>query len=1012
MKSINLLGFSIVLAVFFIPGNKAICQIPIYNGDSSLKMILKRFESQPELMNDIGSEGGSSEMIKRMRSYWLPRVGNESNFQKYYQAMNSLTSISPYDCNGYVQVMNSWSNIGPWKSPNSSSLLSYVSGTGQIHSIAMDPVSSLPLYAASPFGGVFWWDKTENKWNPSGTDYDLPLSGVADIAVCPTNSQVVFAATGNRDDELQYSIGVYRSTNGSIHWSPVNSGLWNNITQKRQIKKILYHPTNPNIIYLATNQGIYKTINALSACIWTQIYYSLTNSPILGLEIDPNNTNILYASGKDIIKTTNGGASWVTITGSGVGLDLTNINGGETLQTVNIDYTNVNNANFVYALVLTRDYNHSPIRYKKYLYRFQSSTGLWTFIGQTPFPGFNNDGYHLYMSMETSPTNENELYFGEEVLRKWNGSSFTSMPYSGTGSIHPDVHYLKFAPDGHNLFIGNDGGIWKSDRALASPNYIDYNEGLVVGTILGLGTSPSTKDFMMIGEQDCGTNIFDNRVSNTNPNKWRVTYGGDGFEQIILKNDLDVFSVGNYQGMVHNSDGWSTAISAALNNLPSLNPDWDYYYPAPYNYSYKTSKLYGGFRNIWTNSNPTGNSISWNLLSNFDDFIPSTTYPCALKLSAFQFANSDENYIYACSAPYVSTTGCYLGDLGSKVFKTTVGGIPGCSGLPNHCWTDITPNIVPSNYFLRIMSLVIHPDNPDRVWVCNGGYDANFRVFYTPDGGTTWQDFSAGLPSIPVNTIVYEQGSNDGLYCGTDAGVYYRNATMSSWCKYTGQIQGYHQEMPNVSVRELEISNKYNKLRAATYGRGLWEGDLACPPNLDLSLSGNVTSDEWKEASRHVFNSEIISSGKVVNRGGYSVNLLPGFIADASSATGNVNMNYLGFIHACGSGTSNSPMRIGQNTVYIDHNNEEEQEEVDESINLMINPNPNSGIFQLKLNGSHEDGVIAVYNSMGGIVKNINIIESQESMEINLGGVPRGIYVLKFTSVDFTQVVARKVVIE
>jgi len=66
---------------------------------------------------------------------------------------------------------------------------------------------------------------------------------------------------------------------------------------------------------------------------------------------------------------------------------------------------------------------------------------------------------------------------------------------------------------------------------------------------------------------------------------------------------------------------------------------------------------------------------------------------------------------------------------------------------------------------------------------------------------------------------VYENNSDDGLYIGTDIGVFYRDSTMTDWIPFmTG--------LPNVPVQELEIHYGTGKIRAATFGRGLWESDL------------------------------------------------------------------------------------------------------------------------------------------------------------------------------------------
>lgn len=67
---------------------------------------------------------------------------------------------------------------------------------------------------------------------------------------------------------------------------------------------------------------------------------------------------------------------------------------------------------------------------------------------------------------------------------------------------------------------------------------------------------------------------------------------------------------------------------------------------------------------------------------------------------------------------------------------------------------------------------------------------------------------------MPVSTIVYEKGTADGLYIGTDAGVYYKNNTLTDWVFFG-------QGLPVTSVIDIQIQYAAKKIRIATYGRGI-----------------------------------------------------------------------------------------------------------------------------------------------------------------------------------------------
>ncbi len=66
--------------------------------------------------------------------------------------------------------------------------------------------------------------------------------------------------------------------------------------------------------------------------------------------------------------------------------------------------------------------------------------------------------------------------------------------------------------------------------------------------------------------------------------------------------------------------------------------------------------------------------------------------------------------------------------------------------------------------------------------------------------------------------FVYQRGTNDRLYIATDAGIYVREGT-GNWLRYG-------EDFPNVRVTEIKINYCVGKLRAATFGRGMWEADI------------------------------------------------------------------------------------------------------------------------------------------------------------------------------------------
>jgi PKD repeat protein len=123
------------------------------------------------------------------------------------------------------------------------------------------------------------------------------------------------------------------------------------------------------------------------------------------------------------------------------------------------------------------------------------------------------------------------------------------------------------------------------------------------------------------------------------------------------------------------------------------------------------------------------------------------------------------------------------------------------------------------------------------------GYSAANKVFRSTNGGTTWVNITANLPNLPVNCSVYQPGTNDRIYIGMDVGVYTRDNSTNTWTLLNTAL-------PNVAIFDMEISPAApTLLRAATYGRGVYETELIQPttvPTTSFVATGTVCSNVEK----------------------------------------------------------------------------------------------------------------------------------------------------------------------
>jgi hypothetical protein len=181
----------------------------------------------------------------------------------------------------------------------------------------------------------------------------------------------------------------------------------------------------------------------------------------------------------------------------------------------------------------------------------------------------------------------------------------------------------------------------------------------------------------------------------------------------------------------------------------------------------KTYELYQARQNIWKIPNArTGSSDDWIKISDFQSKFPNIS--CGVNY-ALEIAPSNGDYIYT---TYVDCSSWVTNYNKVKLVKTTTGG-----GLNSNDWSDITPDPYDGEFTYFISDIAVSDINPNEIWICYNGYMDGLKVMHY--NGTTWNNYSEGLPNVPLNVIAYYKGTNDMLFVGTDIGVYYRDNSMN-----------------------------------------------------------------------------------------------------------------------------------------------------------------------------------------------------------------------------------------
>jgi PKD repeat protein len=665
---------------------------------------------------------------------------------------------------------------GNWQPLGAFDVPSGAGGAGRVNCVRFHPTQANTIFVGAPVGGL--WKSTDAGSTWSVMTNSLPSLAVSDVAIDANNTNIMYLASGDFDADDAPGVGILKSTDAGLTWQI--TGLNFLISQGRYVSRIIIDPTNSNILWAAASNGVYKSNNA--GVNWTKV---LTTNNLRDLELKPGSSTVLYASSNtNFYKSIDGGNSFTLIS---AGLPISSSS-----SRISIAVTAAN-PEVVYVV----SSNSSDNGFKG-IYKSIDSGSSFSLKASDPnllgwdSGGNDSGGQGWYtLSIAASPINEYEVVIGGvniwasfdggenwEISAHWYGDN--GVPY-----VHADIHDLTYKPNSEILFTGTDGGIFKSTQNLSG--WIDISNGLQIGQMYKLGCSASNSSLVLQGWQDNGTNQY-------NAGNWAQILGGDGMECFVDWNDPN-YQYGELQyGNINRSDDGGQSFQGIKNNI-SEDGEW----VTPWmQHPTSANTLFAGYKNVWKSTN-RGND--WTQISNLN----------IGGLTILKVAKSNPSYIYISNS--------------TSIFKTTNGGAN---------WNAIT---VPNAGSMAITDIAIDETNPDKIWISRSGYSANIKVFKTTDGGSTWQNLSSGLPNIPVNTVVNQTGTNDGIYVGTDFGVYYYDENILMWVPFMNGL-------PNVRVDELEIQYSSNKLRAATYGRGLWESSIYDPNSLKpfANFSANIVS--------------------------------------------------------------------------------------------------------------------------------------------------------------------------
>ena len=131
-----------------------------------------------------------------------------------------------------------------------------------------------------------------------------------------------------------------------------------------------------------------------------------------------------------------------------------------------------------------------------------------------------------------------------------------------------------------------------------------------------------------------------------------------------------------------------------------------------------------------------------------------------------------------------------------------------------------------------LSDIAINPDDAEEVWITVSGWDAAQKVYRSTNAGVTWQNMTGTLPNIPVNAIAYQDTD------GSPDNAVYVGTDLGVFYRddNLGDWIYFSNGLPKVEVTDLEITTDEGLLYAGTFGRGIWRSELfsACVSSYTL----------------------------------------------------------------------------------------------------------------------------------------------------------------------------------
>jgi hypothetical protein len=447
----------------------------------------------------------------------------------------------------------------------------------RVDDFAVDEKHPTTFYIGFAVSGVL---KTENNGTTFEPIFDTyGASSIADLALAPSNPNILYVATGeaNNRQTTSYGDGLYKSTDAGKTFKKV--GFENSQT----LGRVIIHPRDPNTVWIAVggdlygpseDKGVYKSTDGGAS--WKRTLFVDNTTAASELAIDPSNPNHLFATmyqrmrtawgfngggpGSGIYESMDGGNSWKKLSGNGLPAG--------TMGRIAMDFSR-SNPNVVYAQIeVAADKEKAPSAppaqnvgggrggrggggggdacmssnnvkdpAKSGIWRSSNGGKSWTYVSS------QNQRPMYFSQLRVDPNNPDIIWVGGVGPCKSEDGGKTFHGLNNMG--HVDNHAIWIDPlNSQHAMYGNDGGVdvtWDGGEKWESLRTGPWGLGLGYHVSVGMGRPYR----VCVGLQDngswCGPSSARNGNEGIRQWMWMSVGGGDGFQNAIDPTDENIF---------------------------------------------------------------------------------------------------------------------------------------------------------------------------------------------------------------------------------------------------------------------------------------------------------------------------------------------------------------------------------------------------------------------------------------------------------------------------------------